>query len=411
MKIGVIKIYPVSVPLEVRLPSSNHSKFNSTNIVIEISDSKNRVCGFGEGCLPPQKQLFLEDWIKAAASFLSVNTFPWDLNSIYEILNYIDSLPALSSLNPIVCAIETALLDVLGRGQKKPLSAYFPSHHYTGFISYTASVPFWFSRRQTTEVCRAANRLGIKKIRIGVGDNPKQNLNRLETVAGIFDTGCKFNIDPGLAWDSNIARAHIPLLERFPVCAIEDPMPVGTKGFAKMAGALKSMGIKLVAGRSAATVEAAAEVVAGGLHDTVSIQLSRSGGFHRSLKLINYLRKAGFDFQIGCHAAESCILSAAGHVLNLLCNDAVNREAVCSKFMTGPKTNDGIYLLSHGGGAAPSRGTGLGMHVNRENVSRLKKTRFNGKQPTLTIKPATRFQFGALRGQRNRKPGPACDDL
>ena len=90
MKLGVIKIYPVSVPLQVGRPSSNHPKFNSTNIIIEIRDSKNRICGFGEGCLPPQEQLFLEDWIKAAASFLSVNTFPWDLNSIYEILDYID---------------------------------------------------------------------------------------------------------------------------------------------------------------------------------------------------------------------------------------------------------------------------------------------------------------------------------
>ena len=379
MKIGAVKIYPVSVPLQAWRPANN--------IIIEISDTKKRYRGFGEGCLPPQKKTFIKDGVKAAAAFISVNTFPWNLNSIYEIQTYVDSLPALSSLNPVVCAIETALLDVLGRGQDKPLSAYFPSHHYTGFINYTASIPTWFSRKQTSRLCRAASRLGIKKIRLGVGNSPRQSLNRLETVTGIYHSRCALSLDPGFAWDPDIARAHMPLLERFPIRALKDPMPVRAQGLAELAGTLKSMRIKLVAGRSAATIEDAADTAAVGLHSTICVQLSRSGGFHRSLKLINYLRKAGFDFQIGCHGAESCILSAAGHVLNLLCSDAVNREAGCSKLMHDAKVNTGVSLLSQGGGATPSQGTGLGMHVNRESVSRLKKSRVYGKLPSLTIKP------------------------
>jgi L-Ala-D/L-Glu epimerase len=165
-------------------------------------------------------------------------------------------------------------------------------------------------------------------------------------------------------------------------------MPAHAKGLAELARTLKPMDIKLVAGQSAATLESAADIVAGGLHDTISVQLSRSGGFHRSLKLINYIRRAGINFQLGCHPAEACILSSAGHVLNLLCNDAVNREATCSKLMPGSGMHPGISLLSHGGGAAASRGTGLGMHVNRETVSSLKKNRFDGRRTTLTIKSA-----------------------
>ncbi len=388
MKIGVIKIYPVLVPHPLRIAAKRQTAATSTNIIIEISDSKNRVRGFGEGCLPPQKQLFLEDWIKAAAAFLSLDTFPWNLNSIYEIRAYVDSLPVFSSLNPVVCAIETALLDVLGRGQQKPLSAYFPSHHYTGFINYAASIPLWFSRKQATTVCRSARQLGIKKIRLAVGNQPMQNLNRLETVTRLYNNRCTLSLDPCCSWTPEIARAHMPLLERFPVCSLEDPLPVHTKGGAELAASLKPMGIKLVAGQTAATIETAAEIVTGGIHDRISVQLSRSGGFHRSLKLINSLRQAGFDYQIGCHPVESCILSAAGHVLNLLCRDAVNREAIYARFMPRPKTGPGISLFGPGGGAAPSQGTGLGVDVNRESVSWLKKNRFTGKRTTLTIKPA-----------------------
>ena len=388
MKIGVIKIYPVRVPRLLRRPAKNHAPVNFTNIVIEISDSKNRVCGFGEGCLPPHKQIFLEDWIKAAASFLSVNTFPWNLNSVYEIRAYVESLPVLASLNPVVCAIETALLDVLGRGQDKPLSAYFPSNHAGGFIRYAAMVPTWFSKKQTVEICREAARLGITTVCLGIGDNPRQTLNRLETVTGVLGNCCSLGLNPGFTWNPEAAAAHIPLLHRFPVRTLEDPLPVRTKELAELALSLKAMDIKLVAGRSAATVETAADLIADGLHDTFSVQLSRSGGFHRSLKLINYMRQAGVNFQIGCHAAEACILSAAGHVLNLLCNDAVNREAACSRLMPGPEMSPGISLLSHGGGAIASRGTGLGMHVNRETVYSLKKNRFDGQRTTLTIKAA-----------------------
>ena len=388
MKIGLIKIYPVRVPPLLRSFAQSTLPINLTNIVIEISDSKNRVRGFGEGCLPPHRQIFLEDWLKAAASFLSVNTFPWNLNSIYEIQAYIDDLPDLSSLNPVVCAIETALLDVLGRKQNKPLSAYFPSHHSAGCVHYAAAVPAWCSRKQTVEICRIAAGMGMKTIRLGVGSDPKQTLNRLETVSRVMGRRCSLGLNPDSTWDPDVAAAHIPLLQRFPVRTLEDPMPVHTQGLPELARAMRSMDIKLIAGRSAATVETAADVVAKGLHDTVSIQLSRSGGFHRSLKLINSMRQKGFNFQIGCHTAESCILSSAGHVLNLLCNDAISHEAIVSKFLNGSESTTGMFLLNHGGGVTPSKGTGLGTHVNKETVSRFEKNRFNGKQTMLTIKAA-----------------------
>jgi L-alanine-DL-glutamate epimerase-like enolase superfamily enzyme len=176
-------------------------------------------------------------------------------------------------------------------------------------------------------------------------------------------------------------------LQRFPVRTLEDPLPVHTQGLPELARALRSMGIRLIAGQSAATVEAAADIVALGLHDSVSVQLSRSGGFYRSLKLINSMRQIGFNFQIGCHGAESCILASAGHVLNLLCNDAISREAVGSKMLNGAESATGMILFKHGG-AIPSKGTGLGTHVNSKTVSRFEIRRLKGKQTILTIKAA-----------------------
>jgi L-alanine-DL-glutamate epimerase-like enolase superfamily enzyme len=385
MKIGVIKIYPVRVPHRLRYPARINSPVTATNIIIEISDAKNRFRGFGEGCLPPQKQVFLEDWIKAAAAFLSVNSFPWNLSSIYEIRAYIESLPTLGSLNPVVCAIETALLDILGRKQDRPLLAYFPSHHAAGFIRYGASIPVWFSKRQTVMVCRAAHRLGIRHIRVGVGNTPLSTLNRLQTITGIVGRDCFLRLNPDFSWDPVTTDAHMPLLQRFPVSALEDPLPEQTEALAEFAPLFRSMGIKLVAGRSATTVETAAAAIDSGLYDAVSIQLSRSGGFHRSLQLIDYLRQAEFDFQIGCHPAEACILSAAGHALNLLCRDAVNREAASCHFMADPEVPCGLPVLSEGGGAVAVMGTGLGKHINRDTVANLEKNRFDGRRTTLTI--------------------------
>jgi len=387
MKIGVIKIYPVRVPLRLRSATPKHSPVSFTNIIIEISDAKNRFRGYGEGCLPPQKQIFLEDWIKAAAAFLALNSFPWNLSSIYEIRSYIESLPPLPSLNPVVCAIETALLDILGRKQDKPLSAYFPSHHYTACINYTAKIPSGLSNRQTVAFCRAANNLGIRQVRLGVGADPKKTLKRLEAIMSIFNSRCTISLDPGLAWNPEITQAHMPLLERFPIWAIEDLMPLGKNGLAQVAGTLKPMGIKLIAGQSALTIEDAQQIVSKGLYDALSIQLSRNGGFHRSLKLVDYLRQNAFDYQISCHTAGSCILSSAGHIFNLLCRDVVNRDVVYAKSVKGFETVTGVNWLRSGGTALPMRGTGLGENVNRENIVRLKLNRFNGKTTTLTIKP------------------------
>jgi len=389
MKIGVIKIYPVRIPLRLRASTPNHSPVSFTNIIIEISDAKNRFRGYGEGCLPPKKQIFLEDWIKAAAAFLSVNSFPWNLSSIYDIQAYIKSLPPLASLNPVVCAIETALLDILGRKQDKPLSAYFPSHHYTTFINYTAAIPNGLSKRQAVAFCRAAHKLGIRQVRLGVGVDPKKTLNRLETITDIFNSRCTFSLDPGLAWDPEITQAHIPVLERYPVHAIEDLMPIEKKGLARVADTLKPMGIKLIVGKSALTIEDAQQVVSTGLHDAFSIQLSRNGGFHRSLQLVDFLRQNEFDYQISCHTAGSCILSSAGHIFNLLCRDAVNREAMYAKSVKGFETVTGVTWLRPGGTALPMKGSGLGVHVNRDTISSLKKNRFFSHAATITSESAS----------------------
>ena len=107
------------------------------------------------------------------------------------------------------------------------------------------------------------------------------------------------------------------------------------------------------------------------------------------MQLVNFLRQNEFDYQISCHTAGSCILSSAGHIFNLLCRDAVNREAVYSKSVKGFEMVTGVTWLRPGGTAVPVKGTGLGENVNKENIARLKMNRFNGKVTTLTAKPGS----------------------
>ena len=213
--------------------------------------------------------------------------------------------------------------------------------------------------------------IGIRQVRIKMGLDLDQNRTALETVREVFGSDCVQRVDPNGVWDFELAMRHLPLLTRYGVKIIEEPMAPSSEGFLEFAEAVRARGLTLMACESAPTLSHVKAILQEGCYQMFNVKLCRSGGFRRTLEIINYLRRENIPFQIGCTLGEAGLLSAAGRALGLVCSDAVTYDGSYDRFMLKENIIEEDVTFGAGGQAGPLGGYGLGVTVNPEKLARL----------------------------------------
>ena len=204
-----------------------------------------------------------------------------------------------------------------------------------------------------------------------MGSDFEQNKTALETVWEVFGSECEQRIDPNGVWDFELAMSHLPLLTKYRVKIIEEPMARTSQGFAEFVEAARARGLTLMACESAPTLHDVKAIIQEGHYKMFNVKLCRSGGFHRTLQIIDHLRGEKIPFQIGCTLGEAGLLSAAGRALGLVCSDAVTYDGSYDRFMLKENITEEDVTFGLGGKAGPLDGHGLGVTVKSEKLARL----------------------------------------
>jgi L-alanine-DL-glutamate epimerase-like enolase superfamily enzyme len=374
VRIEKVNIYRVLLPFTGEFSISRLKGVSSNTVVAEVIAEQGKIKGYGEG-IPVE---FVtgetpESVVKSISRFTQETSFPWELNDVTQIWDFVDDLPKGKEHNAAICACEVALLDALAKHQAQSIIEYFPRDFRTNQIYYGAPIALG-NRAAITAICKLIKEMDINHLRIKMGTDFKQNKDAIETVNSIFDHDCELRIDPNGVWDLDLAFRHLPLIEKYRVSIVEEPMMRDSPGFEKFAEAIRSMGITLMACESAPTLEHVQTIIREGYYQMINVKLSRSGGFRRSLNIIERIRESDLSFQIGCTLGESGILSAAGRVLCLLSRDAANYDGSYDTFILKENTTVNNVAFGRGGKAGPLGGPGLGVDVNIERLKRLPGT-------------------------------------
>jgi muconate cycloisomerase len=128
--------------------------------------------------------------------------------------------------------------------------------------------------------------------------------------------------------------------------------------------------LRLMADESVCSTADMEDAIAEGYFDIINVRLSKCGGFHSSLKIIARIRNAGLHYQVGCQLGESGILSAAGRALCAVSSDALYCDGSYDAFLLQDNISTEHLTFNHAGRAAPLKGPGLGITVNRESLNR-----------------------------------------
>jgi muconate cycloisomerase len=371
MRIEEVRIHKIRLPFRADFTHALARSALAENVVVEIRGENDRVIGYGESAPRPYVTGETADSaLKSIERLVSEKTFPWDLRGISQVWGFVDSLPGGKDQNAAICAIEGALLDSFSRLQGRSLIEYFPHDHLSESVQYGAAVPIEEPER-IAETCRAVKNMGIRRLKVKMGREFYQNRLILEAVQRVFEYDCDLKIDVNGAWPLEAALQHLPLIEGYRVRVVEQPMVPEDLDIVDFAPRVKAWGVKLMADESACCLSEVAKVVHEGHYDMINVRLSKCGGFRRSLRIVNYLREKKVAFQVACQLGESGILSAAGRILSLLCNDAVYHDGSYDEFLLAQNTTESHVSFGLKGMAGPLGGVGLGVKVDGRNLERL----------------------------------------
>jgi L-alanine-DL-glutamate epimerase-like enolase superfamily enzyme len=371
MKIAQVKVYQVSLPFQMDISHALTKATSGENMVVEVIAEGGRIKGYGEGA--PRRYVTGESQQEAVENILHIirkNSFLWELKDVSDIWNFVDSLPDEKSYNPAICALETALLDAWGRDQKRNMIDFFPHDYLTSNIYYGGGFPLG-DNRKLTERCLSMKKMKIYKLKLKMGKDFKKNKEALEVIRQVFGDEYDLKVDVNCVWNDDLALKHIPLLRKYRVKVVEQPMMPDDPTITGFAEALKKCGIILMADESACSFGDMEKIVEEGHYKMINIRLSKMGGFRKSLKVIDYLRKEGLFFQIGCHLGESGILSAAGRILGLLCKDSLYYDGSYDDLLLKQNITKKNVSFGLGGEAGQLKGPGLGVTINEQSLNQL----------------------------------------
>ena len=371
MQIDKVNVYQVLLPFTGDFTHSLRKRSSVKNIVAEVIAEHGKIKGYGEGA--PRSYVTGESQESSAQTikqFVEKNSFPWNLNDILQVLDFVDSLSNGKEHNSAICAIETAILDALGKQQHRYITQYFPNDFYTGNVYYGATIPL-DNKERITEICRLIKKMKINKLRIKMGQNYLQNKEIFETVYSVFGYNCDLRVDINGTGDRDQVLKQFQLIDKYRVKVIEQPVMPDDPDIAHFAEMIQNSGIILMADESVCSLGDVQRILREGYYQMVNVRLSKCGGFRNSLRIIDYLRQNKVPFQIGCHLGESGILSAAGRALCLLCKDALYYDGSYDEFLLKENITKENVTFGQGGKAGPLPGPGLGIEINMQNLKQL----------------------------------------
>jgi muconate cycloisomerase len=371
MEINEIRIHFVILPFVGEFRHSLKNGSSSGNVVVEVIAEGGALIGYGEGAPRSYVTGETQDSIpKSTERFLKTGAFPWSLCTVHEIWDFVDALADEPQHNAALCGLELALLDLLGKSERRSVAEYLPKAFASECVFYGAILPLAPPKR-IKEMCRIIRDLQINRVKVKMGRELKENSSILQAISSVLDGDCRLKVDVNGAWNREEALNHLPLLADHRVDVVEQPLRPGAPETAEICGRLKAWNAKIMADESACSFQDVQALVEEGHYNMINVRLSKCGGIRRSLRIIDFLRGKGVAYQVACQLGESGLLSAAGRTLSLHCSDALYHDGSYDPFLLKENVTTLNVSFGRGGEAGPLGGVGLGVEVERTNLKRL----------------------------------------
>ena len=295
-----VKAEPLSLNLEVPFVIARGRTEVAHNVLVRVRDGEHE--GLGEAAPSSYYNQSVERVLETVPQ-VARRLQGKDLSAVRHIFwELVEGFEDRATL----CAVDTALWDLLGRRFGVPLYRLFgldPSR--TCRTSYTLGIA------EPSEVARRAQKAShypILKIKLGTKQQLGEDLDIeiIEAVRGVY--GGTIRIDANCAWSVDEAIEKIYALQQYEIEFYEQPVPPGDPDdLARLKKGVPDAVI--VADESCVVPEDVAAL--SGVVDGINIKLVKCGGITPALRMIETARSLGLGVMLGCMVESSCLITAA----------------------------------------------------------------------------------------------------
>ncbi|MFB7928924.1 mandelate racemase/muconate lactonizing enzyme family protein [Streptomyces sp. NPDC056039] len=261
--------------------------------------------------------------------------------------------------NNLLCLLETAVLDWLGRRTGLGARELLPGETDEERRSLPVSQVLDLSLDAEEFL---ATRGPFHFVKIKASDDIEHDARTVRTIRDKIGDDVPVMVDANMCWTPENSVGHAHRLREAGVDYVEEPLPKGS--WEALRALRQDGGLRIMLDESVCTAQDARTAVESGACDAFNIRVSKNGGPLPAAGLVAYARENGVRFQFGVQVAEVGPLINSGRALAFGHPDALTVEAGQSdRFFPEMIVAPPPAVDRHTNTLAPADGPGWGMDL------------------------------------------------
>lgn len=373
IRIEKAELSALKIPFKMDFTHAMKSRSFSDSLILTIEGQGEK--GFGEAIIRDYVSGNIgkdEELLKNAKEIITRILDPLVEKDISweETKDYLDSLVLESHELPILCAVETALLDIFCHISGRDIYGLLNKEPLKKSIRYGGTLPI-LPLLEAENILDRCKDMNISNMRIKVGTD----LGYVEKILKLSRQKLGWNfdlrVDANASWSLEIAFEGLKLCRKYRIFLVEEPFSRDKDAIFSLLKNPESRDFKFVADESAVTASDIEIIANNKSYHMINFRLSKNGGLLKVLKLAEIAEKIGLQYQIGCHVGETGILSALGRVAASFLPKALYVDGSYDNYLLSENITTENVTFGFGGVAEIIRGQGLGFIIDETRLERL----------------------------------------
>lgn len=306
MKIAALTMHHLQTPFHVAFAHAAASRLRADSVLVRAtSDSGQK--GYGEGC--PRAYVTGESVDSALSFFAQHRVALQAIVDLQQLQAWVERHEDVIDANAAAwCAIELALLDLLGKEHGQSVEALLGLPELQGSFRYSAvlglSQPQTFAQQFERYV-----QLGFGDFKVKVSGNLLQDRANIARFKALPNQPVHVRLDANNLWQyAQQAIDYIDALN-FSFTAIEEALqPLDYQGYREM---FEALGIPMIVDESFTCSRQFTALSASPESWIINLRVSKMGGMLRSLAIAAQARALGVPIVVGAQVGETSILTRA----------------------------------------------------------------------------------------------------
>ena len=383
MKIVNADAYLLKIPFKMSFSHSKADRFFCDSVILELTaldDDGMPVRGWGEAVIREYVGGRMEGGRTAlSATFGRLLNFAGLELDRNELLDAVRFSEASEAELPLLCAAETAVLDLLCKASGCDIYGLLERAPVRSSLTYGGTLPI-LPLRAAEKLLGAYAKLGIGNLRLKLSANFEQNRDTVALARKILGEKYDLKVDANAGWTLADAEKNIPMLRSAGISIIEEPFgreEAGKSSITELKRDSLADGMLFMADESALTAADIRRAAEEKSFDMFNLRLAKSGGLLKTLGMAEQADELGLGYMAGCHVGETGILSAAGRAAASLMSRLLYCDGSYDEHLLKDNITTENLSFGPGGRASVIRNTGLGYEIDESKLKEYSDEQFN----------------------------------